>query len=123
MAGARVSVFKSEWEGEKFDNESVYSCLSTVCSSCISVCNWNNDTFPLLWSSLVTLIQAELIKLVFEPRDFFFFFNAAIHSGAIKHNAGDTFISKFLQLRLTQWGFYWAGPFQSCYIKVRALEN
>lgn len=77
--------------------------------------------FPLLWASLVTLIQAELIKLVFESRAFFFFFsfNAAIHSGAVKQNAGDTFISKFLQLRLTQWGFYWAGPVQSWCIKER----
>lgn len=59
-------------------------------------------------------------KLVFEPRAFFFF-NATIHSGAIKQNAGDTFISKFLQLRLTQWDFYWAGPAQSQCIKERPL--
>ena len=58
-------------------------------------------------------------KLVFEPRAFFF--NATIHSGAIKQNAGDIFISKFLQLRLTQWDFYWAGPVQSQYIKERPL--
>lgn len=31
--------------------------------------------------------------------------NVVIHSGAIKQNAGATFISKFLQLRLAQWGF------------------
>lgn len=35
----------------------------------------------------------------------FFFFNVVIHSDAIKQNAGATFISKFLQLRLAQWGF------------------
>lgn len=50
------------------------------------------------------------------------FFNAEIHSGAIKQNAGDTFISKFSQLRLTQWGSYWVGPFQSLCIKERPLS-
>lgn len=62
-------------------------------------------------------------KLVFEPRAFFFF-NATIHSGAIKQNAGDTFISKFLQLRLTQWDFYWAGPAQSqCIMQTCKLSR
>lgn len=44
-------------------------------------------------------------KTSFWAKGFFFSFNVAIHSGAIKQNVGDTFISKFAQLRLTQWGF------------------